>query len=72
MIVVYPNLCYNELCYKGTILQRDYRKRTILWSFSYNSFKKNMGATKGPCHIQICVIMSYVIKGQFYEGIIGK
>ena len=28
----------SELCYKATILQRNYRKMTILWSFSYNSF----------------------------------
>ena len=27
-----------EPCCKGTILQRNYRKMTILWSFSYNSF----------------------------------
>ena len=25
-----------ELCYKGAVLQRNYRKMTILWSFSYN------------------------------------
>ena len=30
----------SELCYKGTILQRNYRKPTILWSFSYDSFAK--------------------------------
>ena len=29
-----------KTCYKGTILQRYYRKKTILWSFSYNSFVK--------------------------------
>ena len=29
--------------YKGTILQRNYRKITFLWSFSYNSFKKFHG-----------------------------
>ena len=29
-----------ELFYKGAILQRIYRKMTILWSFSYNSFVK--------------------------------
>ena len=27
-----------ELCYKGTILQRNSRKMTIKWSFSFNSF----------------------------------
>ena len=30
----------SELCYKGTILQRNYRKMTIKWSFSLNSFVK--------------------------------
>ena len=27
----------SELCYKGKILQRNYRKMTSSWSFSYNS-----------------------------------
>ena len=26
----------SELCYVGTILQRNFRKMTITWSFSYN------------------------------------
>ena len=30
----------SEQCYKGTILQKNYRKMTIKWSFSYNSFVK--------------------------------
>ena len=30
----------SELCCKRTILQKNYRKMTILWSFSYNSFEK--------------------------------
>ena len=33
----------SELCYKETILQRNYRKMTIKWSFSYNSFVKFHG-----------------------------
>ena len=33
----------SELCYKGTILQRIYRKMTISLSFSYNSFVKVHG-----------------------------
>ena len=44
----------SELCYKGTILQRNYRKMTILWSFSCNSFVKfqgkKMGATTRQCY----------------------
>ena len=33
----------SELCFEWTILQRNYRKMTILWSFSYNSFVKFHG-----------------------------
>ena len=33
----------NEQHYKETILQRNYRKMTIKWSFSYNFFVKNYG-----------------------------
>ena len=33
----------SDPCYKGTILQRNYRKMTIKWSFSYNSFVKFHG-----------------------------
>ena len=29
-----------KLCYKGTTLQNNYRKMTMKWSFSYNSFVK--------------------------------
>ena len=36
----------SEPCYKGAILQRNYRKMTILWSFSYNSFVKVHGKKK--------------------------
>ena len=35
------------LCYKGTILQRNYRKMTIVWSFSYNSYVKFYGKNIG-------------------------
>ena len=34
------DLVISELCYKGIILQRNSRKMTILWSFSFNSFVK--------------------------------
>ena len=33
----------SESCYIGSILQRNYRKMTISWSFSYNSFVKFRG-----------------------------
>ena len=45
----------SELFYKGTILQKNYRKMTIKWSFSYNSFVK--------FHVQIHVITRLFIKG---------
>ena len=41
-----------ELCYKGTILLRNYRKMIILWSFAYNAFIKFHGKLLGdPCTI---------------------
>ena len=59
----------NELIYNGTIKQRNYRKITISWSFSYNFFakfhdKKKMGATLCLCYIKICIIVRCVIMGQ--------
>ena len=58
----------SELCYKGTFLQRNYRKTTILWSFFYNFFvkfhiKKELGATSLLCNIQICLVIGCVIMG---------
>ena len=32
--------CFSEPGYKRTIIERNYRKMTNLWSFSYNSFVK--------------------------------
>ena len=34
------NRVVSELCYKGTLLQRNYWKISSLWSFYYNSFVK--------------------------------
>ena len=31
----------SELCFQEAILERNYRKMTISWSFSYNSFVKS-------------------------------
>ena len=51
------NCVINEMCYEGTILQRNYRKMTIKWSFSYNSFVKfhgkklQYGIISNPCYI---------------------
>ena len=36
----------SELCDKGKILQRNYRKMTMKWSFSYNFFIKFHGEEK--------------------------
>ena len=51
---------------KGTILQRNYRKMTILWSFSYNSFviTKSMVKIWEPQHD--CVISESVL----YQGVL--
>ena len=35
------------LCYKGSIILRNYRKRAILWSVSYNSYVKFHGKNIG-------------------------
>ena len=45
----------SEPCYIGTILQRNYRKMTILWSFSCNSFVKIQGK-KFETNVQHCLI----------------
>ena len=52
MDCVISESCYviSESCYKGTILQKNYRKMTISWSVSFNFFVKfyglkNLGAT---------------------------
>ena len=40
----------SESFYKGTNLQRNCRKMTILWSFSYNTFLKFHGNKKFGSH----------------------
>ena len=40
------DLVMSKSCYKGTILQTNYRKMTIKWSFSYKSFVKFHGKKK--------------------------
>ena len=54
MIGAHRNSCViSKFCYKGTILQRNYRKMTISWPFSYNSFVKFYGKTNWePLHDQ--------------------
>ena len=53
----------SELCSKGIILQRNYRKMTILWSFSYNYFVKFHGKRFGSHNFQICVKVRCIIMG---------
>ena len=57
----------SELCCKGTIFQRNYRKMTIQWSFSHNSFvkfySKKIGSRNMTAYIQIHVITRGVIAG---------
>ena len=59
-------------CYKGTFLQRIYRKMTILWSFSFNSFVKLIGKTIWePQHSRV-VMMRCGIKELHCIWIRGK
>ena len=52
----------SESFYKGGILQRTYRKMTILWSFSYNFFVKFHG--KKIVHVIMgCVINRTALYG---------
>ena len=43
LVSIGMDLIITELCYKGIILQKNYRKVTILRPFSYNSFEKFHG-----------------------------
>ena len=60
----------NGQCYKGTVLQRNYRTMTISWSFHFpihfNSFVKfhgkNICEPQHDYYVQICATMC-VIKG---------
>ena len=59
----------NGLCYKEIIIQRNYKKMTIIWSFSYNFFVKfqarNIWDPQYDCYIQISIITRCVIKGLY-------
>ena len=55
----------SELCHRGTILQRNYRKITILWSFSYTFFVKFCGKKiMEPQHGRI------ISKSVLYRGLL--
>ena len=45
-----------ELCYKGKILQMNYRKMTIAWSFSYNFFGIFLGGATLLLYPNLCYI----------------
>ena len=40
--LIVMDLVTSELCYKETVLQRNYVKTAISWSFSHNSFVKSL------------------------------
>ena len=56
--------CYKS-SYRGTILQRNYRKMAILWSFSCNSFVKFHGKYIGGL---VSHNMTVLYPNQFYKG----
>ena len=43
----------SELCFKRTILQWNYRKMTMILSFSYNSFEKFCGKNIGSHNMTV-------------------
>ena len=72
-----------ESCYKGTILQRIYRKMTISWSFSHESFVKFHGKKKigsymtmlypNACYNKVCYIgTALYLVWTFYRMCTGK
>ena len=56
----------SEACYKGTILQKNYRKMTIPWSFSYNPFVKFHGKINGS-HNMTVLYPNLCYKKVFYK-----
>ena len=61
------DLGISELHYKGTILQRNYRKMTFKWSFSYNSFVKFHGKNTGEPQHDYVLSKSLLILSQFFK-----
>ena len=49
----------DESSYKWTILQRNYRKMTILWSFSYSAFLKFHGKNGNYSMTMLCPNQNY-------------
>ena len=53
-----------ESCYKETILQRNYMKMTILWSFSYNyPSTKSEGYSFGVVRPSIPSVLTFCLSG---------
>ena len=57
----------SEHCDKVTILQKNYRKMTIAWSFSYNSFAKFNGKKIGS-HTMYVLYPNPKCYEVFYKG----
>ena len=53
----------DKSCCEGTILQRNYRKMTISWSFSYNSFVKFHGIKKWEAQNHV-IPKSVLLRGE--------
>ena len=56
---------------KGTILQRNYRKITILWSFSYNSLVKFHDGKKSGSH-NMTMLYPNLCSEVYYKGTYNK
>ena len=62
------DLVVRELCYNGTILQRNYREMTITWSFSNNSFVKFHGKIFFGSYIMTMIYPNLWYNKVYYKG----
>ena len=51
MFGVHMDCAYSQLVIEGQFCKRNYRKMTISWSFSYNSFVKSHGEKWDAQHV---------------------
>ena len=59
----------SEPCYNETILQRNYRKMTISWSFPYNPFVKFHNEKIGSHNVTVLKFYSYLCYNEMcYNG----
>ena len=61
------NRVLSELCYKGTISQRNYRKILIKWSFACTSLLKVAGKMFGN-HSMTRLYLNLCYNGVSYKG----